>query len=73
MFCIMVKLDWFCFMVWVLRNLLDLFVNLWFRLAPLFGLQEPNVSFSCDFVCFLWSNLCVLLGYFTNCRSLYRF
>ena len=72
-FCVMVKLDLFCFMVWVLFHLFDLFVNLWFHLAPLFGLQEPKVSFSYDFVCFLWSNLWVLLGYFTNCGSLYRF
>jgi hypothetical protein len=53
-FYVMVKLDLFCFVVWVLCNLLNLFVNLWFRLAPLFCLQEPNVSFSCDFVCFFY-------------------
>ena len=50
-FYVIVKLDLFCFVVWVLRNVLDLFVNLWFRLAPLFCLQEPMVSFFCDFVC----------------------
>jgi hypothetical protein len=49
-FCVMVKLALFCFVVWVLHNLLDLFVNLWFSLASPFCLQETNVSFSCDFV-----------------------
>jgi hypothetical protein len=65
-FCVMVKLDLFCFVVWVLRNLFDFFVNLWFRLAPLFCLQEPNVSFSCHFVCF------VMAKFMSFARLLYK-
>jgi hypothetical protein len=65
-FCVMVKLDLFCFVVCVLRNLLDLFVNLWFRLAPLFCLQEPKVSFSCDFICFF------IVKFMSFARLLYK-
>ena len=66
MFCVMVKLALFCFVVWDLRNLLDLFVNLWFSLAPLFCLQETKVSFSCDFVCFF------MVKFMSFARLLYK-